>query len=176
MIVEMLDGMVSGTMGQAAPKFFNYIGTIFIFILVSNISGLLGLRPPTADYGVTLPLALLTFSLIHINKWKYQKPMTIWTDLCSPLPPWLVSGNGKGHQQEHHDQDAYVRCGNPNGMPEKGILKHPMDIEIKTKKGVTRDKQDRFHNELRKLGHLVFVVRSAEQAVHIYNTYVGQTT
>ncbi|WP_304960266.1 VRR-NUC domain-containing protein [Thomasclavelia cocleata] len=48
--------------------------------------------------------------------------------------------------------------------------------EIKTKKGVTRDKQDRFHNELRKLGHLVFVVRSAEQAVHIYNTYVGQTT
>ena len=89
MIVEMLDGMVSGTMGQAAPKFFNYIGTIFIFILVSNISGLLGLRPPTADYGVTLPLAILTFSLIHINKWKYQKPMTIWTDLCSPLPPWL---------------------------------------------------------------------------------------
>ena len=89
MIVEMLDNMVSGSMGQAAPKFFNYIGTIFIFILVSNISGLLGLRPPTADYGVTLPLAILTFSMIHYNKWKYQKPMTIWTDLCSPLPPWL---------------------------------------------------------------------------------------
>jgi F-type H+-transporting ATPase subunit a len=85
----MLDNMVSGSMGQAAPKFFNYIGTIFIFILVSNISGLLGLRPPTADYGVTLPLAILTFSMIHYNKWKYQKPMTIWTDLCSPLPPWL---------------------------------------------------------------------------------------
>ena len=84
MIVEMLDNMVSGSMGQAAPKFFNYIGTIFIFILVSNISGLLGLRPPTADYGVTLPLAILTFSMIHYNKWKYQKPMTIWTDLCSP--------------------------------------------------------------------------------------------
>ncbi len=89
MIVEMLDNMVGGSMGQAAPKYYNYIGTIFIFILVSNISGLLGLRPPTADYGVTLPLAILTFSLIHYNKWKYQKPLTIWTDLCSPLPPWL---------------------------------------------------------------------------------------
>ena len=73
LIVEMLDNMVSSSMGQAAARYSNYIGTIFIFILFSNISGLLGLRPPTADYGVTLPLALLTFSLIHYNKWKYQK-------------------------------------------------------------------------------------------------------
>lgn len=89
LVVEKLDGMVSTSMGEAAPRYANYIGTIFIFILCSNISGLLGLRPPTADYGVTLPLALITFSLIHFNKWKYQKPLTIWKDLCSPLPPWL---------------------------------------------------------------------------------------
>ncbi len=46
LIVEKLDAMVDTPMGKAAPKFYNYIGTIFIFILVSNISGLLGLRPP----------------------------------------------------------------------------------------------------------------------------------
>ena len=89
LIVEKLDGMVDVSMDQSAPKFYNYIGTVFIFILFSNISGLLGLRPPTADYGVTLPLALITFTLIHVNKWKYQKPMTIWEDICSPLPKWL---------------------------------------------------------------------------------------
>ena len=89
LIVEMLDNMVSGSMGHAAPRYQNYIGTIFIFILFSNLSGLLGLRPPTADYGVTLPLALMTFAIIHYNKIKYQKPWTIWQDLCSPLPPWL---------------------------------------------------------------------------------------
>lgn len=89
LVVEKLDGMVDVSMEQAAPKFYNYIGTVFIFILFSNISGLLGLRPPTADYGVTLPLALITFTLIHVNKWKYQKPMTIWEDMCSPLPKWL---------------------------------------------------------------------------------------
>lgn len=61
LIVEKLDGMVSGTMGKHANKFRNYIGTVFIFILFSNLSGLLGLRPPTADYGVTLPLALVSF-------------------------------------------------------------------------------------------------------------------
>lgn len=89
LIVEKLDGIVDTSMEQSAPKFYNYIGTVFIFILFSNISGLLGLRPPTADYGVTLPLALITFALIHINKWKYQKPMTTWEDMCSPLPKWL---------------------------------------------------------------------------------------
>lgn len=89
LIVEKLDGMVDTSMEQAAPRFYNYIGTVFVFILFSNISGLLGLRPPTADYGVTLPLALITFTMIHVNKWKYQKPMTIWEDMCSPLPKWL---------------------------------------------------------------------------------------
>lgn len=89
MIVEMLDRMMDGTMGRNAPRFYNYIGTIFIFILFSNISGLLGLRPPTADYGVTLPLGVITFILIHYNQIKYQKPKDIWKDMCSPLPPWL---------------------------------------------------------------------------------------
>lgn len=89
LMVEKLDGIVDGPMGKNAPRFYNYIGTVFIFILLSNISGLLGLRPPTADYGVTLPLGVLTFVLIHFNQFKYQKLKDIWVDMCSPLPPWL---------------------------------------------------------------------------------------
>lgn len=89
LIVEMLDGMVDSTMGKWAPKFVNYMSTIFIFILMSNISGLFGLRPPTADYGTTLALALITFSMIHFNKIKHQSAKEIWTGMCSPLPPWL---------------------------------------------------------------------------------------
>ena len=65
LIVEMLDKMVEGTMGKWAPRFVNYISTIFIFILMSNISGLFGLRPPTADYGTTLANALITFFKIN---------------------------------------------------------------------------------------------------------------
>ncbi|MBR4732108.1 MAG: F0F1 ATP synthase subunit A [Lachnospiraceae bacterium] len=89
LIVEKLDGMVEGTMGRNAVKYRNYIGTIFIFILFSNISGLLGLRPPTADYGVTFPLGVITFTLVRFNQFKYHKPKEIWADMCSPLPPWL---------------------------------------------------------------------------------------
>lgn len=89
LIVEKLDGMTVSTMGKNAVKFRNYIGTVFIFILLSNLSGLLGLRPPTADYGVTLPLALITFVLIHFNTFRYHSLKEIWIDKCSPLPPWL---------------------------------------------------------------------------------------
>ncbi|MBQ8626345.1 MAG: F0F1 ATP synthase subunit A [Agathobacter sp.] len=89
LIVELLENMVKGTMGKWAPGFVNYIGTIFMFILISNISGLLGLRPPTADFGTTLCLGLITFSLIHINTFRHQSLKQIWIDKCSPLPPWL---------------------------------------------------------------------------------------
>ena len=89
LIVELLQNMVQGSMGKWAPGFVNYIGTIFIFILISNISGLIGLRPPTADYGTTLCLGLITFTLIHINTFKHQSLKQIWIDKCSPLPPWL---------------------------------------------------------------------------------------
>jgi len=84
-IVEMLDNMVKGTMGKSASKFANYIGTIFIFIFISNISGLLGLRPPTADYGTTLALALITFVLIQYSAFKTSK-LHVFTDLFKPIP------------------------------------------------------------------------------------------
>ena len=65
--VEKLDQMVDGSMGVSGGKFRNYIGTIFLFILLCNICGIFGLRSPTADYGITLLLGLVTFFLIHFN-------------------------------------------------------------------------------------------------------------
>lgn len=88
LIVEMLNGMVESVMGKNAVKFANYICTIFLFILLSNISGLLGLRPPTADYGVTLPLGLITFFTVFYNKIKHQKISGFLKGLCDPWPIW----------------------------------------------------------------------------------------
>lgn len=85
LIVETLDSMVKSSMGKSAVKYRNYIGTLFIFLLISNISGLLGLRPPTADYGVTFPLGVITFVLIQYNNIKWNK-FGAFTDLFKPLP------------------------------------------------------------------------------------------
>jgi len=88
LVVEMLDKMIGGVMGKFSPRFRNYIGTIFIFILLSNISGLFGLRPPTADYGVTFAMGIITFVLIHYNQFKYQKVKGVIAGLCDPWPIW----------------------------------------------------------------------------------------
>lgn len=88
LIVEMLDNMVKGSLGSNAGKFANYIGCIFIFIFVSNISGIFGLRPPTADYGVTFPLGLLSFFIIQYNNIKHNK-LGAAKALLDPIPIFL---------------------------------------------------------------------------------------
>lgn len=99
-IVEKLDQMVGQSMGAFAGRFRNYIGTIFLFLLLCNISGIFGLRSPTADYGITLLLGLVTFALIHINGVRRHKrnhvaswfqpipllfPINVIGDLAVPL-------------------------------------------------------------------------------------------
>ncbi len=84
-IVEMLDGMVDVSMGDKGKPYRNYIGALFLFILISNLSGLLGLRPPTADYGITLGLGLITFFIVQTNNIRYNK-IGAFTDLFKPLP------------------------------------------------------------------------------------------
>ena len=84
-IVEKLDQMVSQSMGAFARSFQNYIGTIFLFLMLCNISGIFGLRSPTADYGIPLLLGLVTFALIQINGVKRHKMGHI-TSWFQPIP------------------------------------------------------------------------------------------
>lgn len=84
LLVEAIDNLTKSNMGKRGYRFSNYIGTLFIVVIVCNISGLFGLRPPTADYGVTLPLALITFVMIHYNGFKYEKAGHV-TKLFQPV-------------------------------------------------------------------------------------------
>ena len=85
LVVEMLDGMVYSSMGKKGIPFRNYISILFVFILISNLSGLVGLRPPTADYGVTLALGLMTFTIVQFNNIKYNKFGAV-KELFEPIP------------------------------------------------------------------------------------------
>lgn len=86
-VVEMLGSMVDGIMGKNAKKFVNYLSALFIFLIVSNLAGIFGLRPPTADYGVTLSLGLITFVLIQFNGIKKNK-IGHFTALFQPI--WFL--------------------------------------------------------------------------------------
>ena len=91
-IIEALFGVVESIAGHAkAKRFFPLVGTLFIFILFSNWSGLLpGLaaigireelhgasvlipfwRAPTADINTTLALGLITMIMVQVYGYQY---------------------------------------------------------------------------------------------------------
>lgn len=66
--VSMLRNVVLQNMGPRGENYAAYISTIFLYILISNMSGLLGLNPPTGNYSVTLSFALISWLLIQKAK------------------------------------------------------------------------------------------------------------
>ncbi len=85
MLVEKMDAMVENNMGIHAKKYLNYVEALMAFIFVSNISGLFGLRPPTADFGTTFGLAIITFVMIEYA-WIKTKGIRFVRDLFQPFP------------------------------------------------------------------------------------------
>lgn len=83
--MEMLDNMASGILGGNARRFVNYIGTIFLFILFCNLSGLFGLRAPTGDFGVTFLLGMFTFFIVNYQGIK-NRGVGHFTSLFQPIP------------------------------------------------------------------------------------------
>ena len=66
MVVQGLENFMVEITGPEGRAFFPYIGTIFLYILVSNLLGLIpGFFSPTANLNTTLSLALCTFVLTH---------------------------------------------------------------------------------------------------------------
>ena len=65
LIVDGIYKLVGSTMGQQNLRYAPYMGTLFIFLILSNALGLFGFRPVTADVNTTFALAILTFLIIQ---------------------------------------------------------------------------------------------------------------
>ncbi len=66
-IVTGLLNYMDEVMGPEGKKYFPLIGSLFLFILVSNLLGLIpGFDSPTANINTTAALALVSFSATHI--------------------------------------------------------------------------------------------------------------
>lgn len=85
MACDMLDNMANGILGDNTKRFVNYVGTIFLFILFCNLSGLLGLRAPTADFGVTFLLGMVTGVIVQFQGIK-NHGIGHFTSLFEPTP------------------------------------------------------------------------------------------
>ncbi len=83
-----LYGLVKMVMGEDKMGYAPYICTLFLFIAASNLSGLLGFRPPTADMNTTLCLSGMTFLLIHGSGVR-KKGLRYFKGFIEPVPVML---------------------------------------------------------------------------------------
>lgn len=76
-VVEGLSGLARDTMGEQWRRYFPLVGTIFVFILISNLLGLVpGLKGATSDVNTAAAwaiIAFLTYNVVGIRThgWRY---------------------------------------------------------------------------------------------------------
>ena len=99
-LVEKCQGMVDTNMGAYFKGFGPFVGAVMILSVLSSLSSLLGLFPPTSDINIVAGWAILVFGLITYYKlkaglWFYIKgfaepvpfllPMNIISEAATPV-------------------------------------------------------------------------------------------
>ena len=86
-IVTWLQNFVRGMIGEEAKEYVPYLVSVLIYIALSNVIGLFGLKPPTKDLNVTVALSLMSIILIEasgirkkgVKKWfkSFAEPVAV---------------------------------------------------------------------------------------------------
>lgn len=99
-LVEKCQGMVDVNMGEYFKGFGPFVGAVMILSVLSSLSSLLGLFPPTSDINIVAGWAILVFGLITYYKlkggvWLYAKsfaepvpfllPMNLISEAATPV-------------------------------------------------------------------------------------------
>lgn len=98
-VVGSIETMLVDTMGDKGKQFFPLIATIFIFILLSNLMGLVpGFSGATANLNTTVSMALVVFVITHIvgvrtHGFKYVKQFLgpVWWLIPLMFPIEVIS-------------------------------------------------------------------------------------
>lgn len=72
-VVEGIEGFVTGILGSHGREHIPYLGTVFLYVLFMNWSGLIPFfKSPTSSWGTTLALALATMIYVQASGIKAQ--------------------------------------------------------------------------------------------------------
>lgn len=89
LVVFIYDGVIKSTLGDKAKKFAPFLLTVFMFIFVMNLLGLIVIFPGganlTGNIAVTMTMAILTFLVTNIFGTKHYWKEIFWPD----VPLWL---------------------------------------------------------------------------------------
>lgn len=85
MFVTSINGIIKEVMGKDYLGLAPYIATLGLFLLLMNMTGLVGFEPPTVDYSVSLGMALTTFIIIQAYAIKKHGLLRYFTAYGTPF-------------------------------------------------------------------------------------------
>ncbi len=99
MIIEGFDNFFGSIMGSIAPRYVPFLGTLFLYILIMNLWGLIPLmHSPTNKLNTTIALAICVFFQTHITgvkrhgAWGYAKHFADPWWLAPLMAPIHIAG------------------------------------------------------------------------------------
>ncbi len=84
--VQFLNSFVKTNIGTHWRPFAPWLGTVALYIGVSNLIGIFGLTPPTKDISVTAALAVMSMLLIYGAQFRYNGPLGGLKKFAEPMP------------------------------------------------------------------------------------------
>lgn len=84
-IVKTVNNMIEQNMDKDSMAYAPYIATVFSYIIIGTLISMIGFRSVTADISVTGALALMTFVLITVTKFKFMGVGGYFKQFISPL-------------------------------------------------------------------------------------------
>lgn len=65
-VVESLQNIVRGIVGYEGERYVPYLATVLVFLGISNVFAVTGMKPPTKDLNVSAAVALMSIVLVQI--------------------------------------------------------------------------------------------------------------
>ena len=84
--VQFLNSFVKTNIGTHWRPFAPWLGTVALYIGVSNLIGIFGLTPPTKDISVTTALAVMSMLLIYGAQFRYNGLLGGLKKFAEPMP------------------------------------------------------------------------------------------
>jgi F-type H+-transporting ATPase subunit a len=89
-IVVGMEGQIEGILGRDSGPFLPLLGTLFIFLVAANLSGIVpGLKAPTASLETPAALAVIVFFSVHFFGIRIQGLLPYLKSYLKPNPAFL---------------------------------------------------------------------------------------
>ena len=84
--VQFLNSFIKTNIGKHWQPFAPWLGTVALYIGISNLIGIFGLTPPTKDISVTTALAIMSMLLIYGSQFRYNGLLGGLKKFAAPMP------------------------------------------------------------------------------------------